>query len=131
VLDHRLVEYCFGLPADLLLNRAVTKVVLRQAMRGIVPDRILDRKDKLAYAPPQRQWLHGPLHAWVEQHLVHAEQRTDVFNPRSVLGIRERLDDGGETLAWRVASTEAWFREMVDARPGGHPGAAEVGGLEW
>ncbi|MBI2767039.1 MAG: asparagine synthase (glutamine-hydrolyzing) [Chloroflexi bacterium] len=132
-LDHRLVEYCFGLPPDLVLSRAVTKVVLREAMRGIVPDEILDRKDKLAYAPPQKQWIHGALRPWVEAQLVSAESRTDVFNPRAVLNLRERLrTDGGETLAWRVASTEAWYRTLIDeSGPGTSRGRAELSALSW
>jgi asparagine synthase (glutamine-hydrolysing) len=131
-LDHRLVEYSFGLPSDLLLSRAVTKVVLREAMRGIVPDVILDRKDKLAYAPPQRDWIHGTLLPWMEEMLASAEMRTDVYNPRTVLGLRERLrSTGGETLAWRVASTEAWYRLFIDEPPQGHHAQAEIAALAW
>jgi asparagine synthase (glutamine-hydrolysing) len=131
-LDHRLVEYCFGLPPDLLLRRAVTKVALRQAMRGIVPDEILDRKDKLAYSPPQRQWIHGPLKAWMEGHLQRAEQRTGIFNPREVLKLREGfMAAGHEQLAWRVASAEAWFDVMVENGHRGRAGTAELSAMEW
>jgi len=116
-LDHRVVEYCFGLPPKMLLSDAVTKVILRDAMRGIVPDRILDRKDKLAYAPPQRQWAQGPLRPWIDQMLMGAERRTDVFNPAMIRRIREKVLAGGsDRLAWRVVSTEAWFQSMVDSR---------------
>lgn len=121
-LDHRIVEYCFGLPPEMLLSNAVTKVVLRDAMRGIVPDRILDRKDKLAYAPPQRQWTQGPLRPWMDQMLAGAEQRTDVFNPAMIRRIRSRVRAGGnDRLAWRVVSTEAWFQSMVDSTPKSPP----------
>jgi asparagine synthase (glutamine-hydrolysing) len=115
------------------LDKAVTKVALREAMRGIVPDEILDRKDKLAYAPPQHEWLHGPLLPWLEGLLRAAERRTDVFNPRTVLRLRERLPrDGVDTLAWRVGSTEAWFQTMVDKpRQGGFAGQAEISALSW
>ncbi|MFN8507491.1 MAG: asparagine synthase (glutamine-hydrolyzing) [Dehalococcoidia bacterium] len=132
-LDHRLVEYTFGLPPDLLLNQAVTKVTLRESMRGIVPDNIINRKDKLAYAPPQKQWVHGVLRDWVSNHLRSAESRPAFFNPRSVLRLREHLDSGGsETLAWRVASTEAWFCQLIDSRgPGTQRMKAEVSGLDW
>ena len=37
-LDYRLVEYVFGLPPDQKINRGVTKVILRNAMRGIIPE---------------------------------------------------------------------------------------------
>lgn len=131
-LDHRLVEYCFGLPVDLLLHKAVTKVVLREAMRGIVPDEVLNRKDKLAYSPPQRQWNQTALRPWLDGLLTAAESRDDVFNPRSVLAIREHLSrDGGDALMWRVASTEAWLQRMVDNGGGPSGPAAEISPIQW
>ena len=114
-LDHRLVEYCFALPPDLLLRRAVTKVALREAMRGIVPDTILDRKDKIAYAPPQERWLLGPLQRWLQETLARAEGRDDVFNPEAVRNLRElATHDASDPLIWRVASTEIFFAEMIN-----------------
>jgi asparagine synthase (glutamine-hydrolysing) len=131
-LDHRLVEYCFGLPPDLLLRNAVTKVTLREAMRGIVPAEILRRKDKVAYAPPQKQWIHGPLRPWMEEKLRAAEGRTDVFTPRTVIELRERLGKSGrETMAWRVASTEAWFQTMIDQRGRASISRPEISALSW
>jgi asparagine synthase (glutamine-hydrolysing) len=68
-LDHRLAELAFRLPSQCKIFRGVTKVVLRQAMRGIVPDAILNRVDKLGYQAPQGKWLSGPLREWVEDRL--------------------------------------------------------------
>jgi asparagine synthase (glutamine-hydrolysing) len=59
-LDHRLVEFCATLPTTHLLSRGVSKRVLRKAMRGVVPDAILDRKDKVGFATPWTQWWTGP-----------------------------------------------------------------------
>ena len=78
-LDHRLVEFVMGLPAQDLIGGAVTKNILRRAMRGLVPDTILDRKDKVGFAPPQEAWLRGPLAGWLNETLHAAEQRKDVF----------------------------------------------------
>lgn len=131
-LDHRLVEYGFGLPPDLLLNSAVTKVVLREAMRGIVPERVLQRKDKLAYSPPQERWLRGPLRSWMRDLLVAAERRTEFFSARHVLDVRETLDrTTGSPLAWRIASTEAWFQLMVDSSRNTPAPSAEISGMNW
>ena len=114
-LDHRLVEYCFALPPDLLLRRAVTKVALREAMRGIVPDVILDRKDKIAYAPPQETWLLGPLQGWLQETLARAAARDDVFNPQALQDLSERAThDASDPLIWRVASTEVFFAELIN-----------------
>ena len=131
-LDHRLAEFCFGLKPESLLRGATTKVILREAMRGIVPEEILLRKDKLAYAPPQSQWVHGPLRPWLEAMLRGAERRTDVFSPRAVLALRENLSaKKGEVLAWRIASLEAWYKLFIDADSRPVAGAAELSALSW
>lgn len=53
-----LVEYIFSLPVHYLFsNSGVTKHVFREAMRGIVPDEVLDRKDKIGFATPELEWL--------------------------------------------------------------------------
>ncbi len=131
-LDHRLAEFCFGLPTDLLLSGATTKVILREAMRGIVPDKILDRKDKLAYAPPQRQWNHGALRPWILTQLQRAAHRTDIFNAEAVATVQSRFEGGGDdTLAWRIASTEAWFASAVDAPRTAATAQAEISPISW
>ena len=131
-LDHRLIEYGFGLPRDLLLRNAVTKVVLRESMKGIVPDEILNRKDKLAYAPPQQQWIRGPLRTWMTDMLANAERRASIFMPREVLKLREGLGhSANNTLAWRVASTEAWFQLMIDGRDPRFSAPPELSALSW
>jgi asparagine synthase (glutamine-hydrolysing) len=68
-LDHRLAEFAFRLPSECKIFRGFTKVVLRNAMRGIVPEMILNRVDKLGYQAPQGKWLNGPLKQWVEERL--------------------------------------------------------------
>ena len=131
-LDHRLVEFCLGLPPEALLDAAVTKVTLRGAMRGIVADQILDRRDKLAYAPPQRRWMHGPLLPWVDGLLRDAESRPEIFHPAGIQRLRKAYRRGGnDTAAWRVASTEAWFQALIDA-PGLTVGVEPVTtGFSW
>jgi asparagine synthase (glutamine-hydrolysing) len=56
-LDHRLVEYIFSIPYDLLIKKGWTKNVLRQSLRGKIPEDIRMRKGKLAFSVPQKKWL--------------------------------------------------------------------------
>ena len=55
-LDHRLVEFIFRLPERFLVREGITKWILREAFRGIVPTEITNRVDKLGYMPPQQRW---------------------------------------------------------------------------
>jgi asparagine synthase (glutamine-hydrolysing) len=71
-LDHRLVEFVFRLPDRLIINGGWTKWILREAFRGIVPEPIGSRADKLGYMPPQERWLNG--RNWKELMLDYVSQ---------------------------------------------------------
>ncbi|CAN5805921.1 asparagine synthase (glutamine-hydrolyzing) [soil metagenome] len=72
-LDHNLVEFVFKLPDRLLLRDGWTKWILRNAFKGIVPDPIAFRVDKLGYEPPQERWLEGL--EWKDVMLKHLLQQ--------------------------------------------------------
>jgi asparagine synthase (glutamine-hydrolysing) len=66
-LTPELVNFMFALPEEYLIAPdGTTKAVFRKAMRGIVPDAILDRKDKIGFATPEKYWL-LMLSSWVER----------------------------------------------------------------
>ena len=51
-------ELVLSLPEEHMISpTGITKAVFRNAMRGIVPDCILDRRDKIGFATPERKWL--------------------------------------------------------------------------
>lgn len=57
-LTTRLAEFLLSMPEDYLLSpQGETKHLFRAAMRGIVPDTILDRRDKVGFATPELLWL--------------------------------------------------------------------------
>jgi asparagine synthase (glutamine-hydrolysing) len=65
-LDHRVVEFLFAIPREQKINGNTTKYVLRKAMRGTLPHKVLDRTDKKGFETPQSAWLTGPLRPWAE-----------------------------------------------------------------
>src|SRR5262249_5118831 len=60
LLDHRLAEIAATVPAHLRLRGGTTKYLLRRAMRGILPDAIIDRP-KQGFAVPLASWFRGDL----------------------------------------------------------------------
>jgi asparagine synthase (glutamine-hydrolysing) len=86
-LDFRLVEYLAALPLDAKVGHGWPKYILRLAMKGIIPERIRQRKDKLAFDTPQDSWIRvhwknaflrayredGPLSAFVDQRKLNDE----------------------------------------------------------
>jgi asparagine synthase (glutamine-hydrolysing) len=62
-----LAEFILRLPEEHLIStEATTKNVFRLAMRGLVSDEILDRKDKIGFATPEGAWL-AQLYPWVDK----------------------------------------------------------------
>jgi asparagine synthase (glutamine-hydrolysing) len=60
-LDHRLVEFNLALGNSHKIVRGDTKRVLRSAMKGILPEGVRNRRDKLGFATPEQVWFRGPL----------------------------------------------------------------------
>ena len=57
-LTTALADFAFSLPDDLLIGPdGTTKRLFRAAMRGVVPDSVLDRRDKIGFATPERRWF--------------------------------------------------------------------------
>jgi len=56
-LDHRLVEFAYNLPDEFLESDGITKRILREAMTGILPEKIKNRKDKKGFITPEELWV--------------------------------------------------------------------------
>lgn len=56
-LDYRLVEFAVGCPADFKLRDGWSKWILRNAMKGILPEKIRLRKTKLGFDAPDNAWM--------------------------------------------------------------------------
>jgi len=59
-LYHELVEFVFSLPNEMIYQHGATKYILREAMKGKIPDSIFTRYDKIGFAPPQNNWVTQP-----------------------------------------------------------------------
>jgi len=60
-VDWRLVRFCFSLPETAVLGGGYTKRILREAMRGILPEPVRVRTRKTGYKSPLDQWWRGEL----------------------------------------------------------------------
>ena len=65
LLDPRVAEFAVSLPASFLYEPGTTKRILRDAVKGVVPGEVLDRRDKVGFETPQARWLNAP--AFVER----------------------------------------------------------------
>jgi asparagine synthase (glutamine-hydrolysing) len=80
MLDTRLTKYVMGLPAAWKVRRGHKKWILRQAMRGIVPDDILDAP-KCGFGVPYPYWLRTSMASYMQSLLLdHNTLKLGLFN---------------------------------------------------
>ena len=61
-MDYRLVEFLFSLPSYWKLRGELNKFVLREGMRGTIPEVVRERVDKMGFPTSARGWFAGPLY---------------------------------------------------------------------
>jgi asparagine synthase (glutamine-hydrolysing) len=85
-----------SLPEEYIIDSdGMTKAILRRALRGMVPAAILERRDKIGFATPERSWL-VRLGDWVEQ-ILSAHSPAS----QSILRREELLREWREVVAGR------------------------------
>ena len=117
-LDTHVVEFAAQLPARLKLSLTRTKVLLKRAMRGTVPDEIL-RRPKKGFGIPVAAWIRGPLRPLFEELYSEAElRRAGLFEPRTARAMLQRHLSGQADLRkplWTLAMFQLWQRKWGSA----------------
>lgn len=116
-LDHKLMEFAASLPSYLKLNKLVTKYLLKQSLKGILPDEVLTRP-KMGFGVPLDRWFRKELKEMAFDTLLSpsALQR-GYFQKRSI----ERLLDEHLSLRadhsyriWALLFLELWHQMFID-----------------
>lgn len=112
-----LAEFLLSLPEDYLIsNEGETKHAFREAMRGIVPDSHLDRKDKIGFATPESQWLLGmaeEIKQWIEQ-----SPEIEFINKEEILKEFHEVETGKRKFdqrVWRWVNYLRWYTLVIKA----------------
>ncbi|HKP12338.1 MAG TPA: asparagine synthase (glutamine-hydrolyzing), partial [Blastocatellia bacterium] len=109
-LDHKLVEMACSLPEQMKLRGLETKHVLRQAMKGVLPEEILRRK-KMGFPVPVGKWLRGEYRQVVDEYVLseRAAER-GIFERgyvRELVARHEAGEEHAERL-WMLVNFEIW-----------------------
>ena len=116
--DHRLAEFALGVPARYHLGEAQTKRLLREAMRGILPEAVRTRWNKQGFVPPQSLWFQGPLSRLVDETIADPGfGQEGLWDPAWWRRAVRRFRAGDASLAatlWRPVIESAWRHHFVD-----------------
>jgi asparagine synthase (glutamine-hydrolysing) len=120
-LDYRLVEFIFSIPTNEKIRGGVTKVILRNALRGFLPEAIRNRVDKMGFVTPEDIWFRTILRDHVDE-IIRSKSfaQKKYFNINKVKRAFDQHCWGKTNISfaiWRWVNLELWFRTFIDRRP--------------
>lgn len=113
LFDRRVVELAFRVPPSLKRSGAIEKHLLKEAVRDLLPDAVVDRP-KSGMMVPVEAWFTGPLQRWATERLLDGLAPHDLFRREALedllagrrLGLRPRRG----IKIWSLLTLEAWIR---------------------
>jgi asparagine synthase (glutamine-hydrolysing) len=118
-LDYRLVEKILATETSEIIGGGTTKVILREAMKGLLPEEIRLRKDKIGFETPQDAWFRKA--EW--QVFILGLLNSPSFRSRNIidrdiaLGLYNEHLIGKKNISkeiWKWINLELWFRYFID-----------------
>ncbi len=141
LLDHRVVEFCYGLPEFAVRDGRSGKLPLRRLLGRYLPQSLVNRP-KSGFSVPLGAWLRGPLREWAQDLLsTDSLLATGVIDPQPVQALLRRhlqTDNDCSASLWCVLMFQAWhqgrtaplisFAPVTPHTPGTVPGADAAAG---
>jgi asparagine synthase (glutamine-hydrolysing) len=118
--DHRIIEFGLSLPFEWKCRAGETKRIVRDAMKGILPDDVV-RKKKMGFNPPLPEWIGGELKPLISEMLSRRTiERRGIFRPGAVETLLRdhyvgQRDNG--LKIWGLLMLELWFQLYIDREP--------------
>jgi asparagine synthase (glutamine-hydrolysing) len=114
MLDHRVVEFAATIPADVKFRDGRMKHFLKTAFAPDLPAELLQRRDKMGFPVPLKEWFSGPLRDFVQDTFRAQSGRSRAFlNADAILA---NLDNSERfsRKAWGLLSLEIWHQTFHD-----------------
>jgi asparagine synthase (glutamine-hydrolysing) len=118
-LDRDLLEFLYAVPRDQLVRPGERRSLLRRALRGTVPDAILNRKRKAFVNRGLMNALSAQRRSFGEPSSPLACERLGILNRKIFLGLLQRASEGQEVPGvplLRVLNMESWLRHLENRR---------------
>jgi asparagine synthase (glutamine-hydrolysing) len=108
-LDHKLVELAMGIPEAVKTRNGTLKYILKKAVRGVIPDDIIDRP-KQGFGVPIHDWFLDKLGDEIRRELDDFCQRTDFFDRTEVFRL---IDERKAAQVWYLFNFALWWKEYI------------------
>jgi asparagine synthase (glutamine-hydrolysing) len=108
-LDHKLVELAMSIPQEMKIKDGILKYILKKAVRGLIPNEIIDRP-KQGFGVPIHEWFLDKLGDKIIAELNDFCSRTDFFDSTEVSRlIKERK----AAQVWYLFNFALWWKEYI------------------
>lgn len=114
-LDKEVFKVARQIPANLRIANGTTKYILRKAVEGIVPDKVLYRK-KLGFPVPIRHWLKDEMYEWALK-IINDSQTDHLVNKKYVVDLLNKHRTGKNDYSrkiWVMLTFMVWHRIYVE-----------------
>jgi asparagine synthase (glutamine-hydrolysing) len=117
-LDHHVVEYCATIPSAFKVQGLKTKAVLKQAARGVVPDRIIDKRKIGFFHRSVGGWMRSQIQGEIAERLLAPEPLSgEILDPLVVRDLAERHVNGRDRrhghLLLAILMLEIWLSSYL------------------
>lgn len=116
-LDIDLVEFVVSLPSNYKIRNGWTKWIMRQALKDILPEKILKRKWKVGFTTPEISWMRKSKSEIEKIFTSPSFNSRPYFNPQEIRKRFEEFASGqnDESMVfWRIINVELWLRKYID-----------------
>jgi asparagine synthase (glutamine-hydrolysing) len=115
-MDYELVEFASQLPDEWRVRGRTTKYILREAMKRMLPNSILNRP-KVGLRVPVNEWFRGSMKDYLRDHLLGSDSKTLEYFHKLVLErlLSEHINgrQNHEKVLWSLLNLELWHRQYV------------------
>lgn len=113
-LDHPLIEFVATVPADVKFEGGQLKHLIKTTYAEVLPKSLLNRRDKMGFPVPLKEWFHGELHDMINDIFRSERARTRPFvNTDAVLSNFDKAARFSRKT-WGLLSLELWQQAFHD-----------------
>ncbi len=114
LLDHPLVEFVATIPADIKFQGGNMKHLLKKVYAGVLPERIIKRRDKMGFPVPLKNWFEGDIKEYITDLLSSKDFESRFFvNKKSIFnGVGQ--EHSFSRKYWALLSLEIWHKRFHD-----------------
>lgn len=114
LLDKRIVNLIASMPVAMKFKGGEMKYILKKAVKSILPEPILKRKDKMGFPVPLSQWAKNGASDFIKDILLSKKcQERGIFAPKRIKALIDTEQPYGRAL-WGALCLELWFRQFID-----------------